>query len=228
MIIKNIEQNRSRNLFHNMELQWIQYWEVFLFLFIVIAKVLYYGKQISPEYFDARILQPPVIASILPIVAISYLFKNNARINFLYIVNIIISIILFADTVYYRYFKDVISIGAIKDSFLLKDVSSSIGALISVKDFFYLIDVILFIPLIIFMKKVNRKELSLRLRLMIFMLLISLGVAFDGKFIYALSKEQPLLIKTMSNKLYLTKVLGNINFHILDGYNFITNKNKQH
>ncbi|MBC2397828.1 LTA synthase family protein [Clostridium tetanomorphum] len=207
-----------------MELQWIQYWEVFLFLFIVIAKVLYYGKQISPEYFDARILQPPVIASILPIVAISYLFKNNARINFLYIVNIIISIILFADTVYYRYFKDVISIGAIKDSFLLKDVSSSIGALISVKDFFYLIDVILFIPLIIFMKKVNRKELSLRLRLMIFMLLISLGVAFDGKFIYALSKEQPLLIKTMSNKLYLTKVLGNINFHILDGYNFITNK----
>ncbi|KAJ49896.1 phosphoglycerol transferase MdoB-like AlkP superfamily enzyme [Clostridium tetanomorphum] len=224
MIIKNIEQNRSRNLFHNMELQWIQYWEVFLFLFIVIAKVLYYGKQISPEYFDARILQPPVIASILPIVAISYLFKNNARINFLYIVNIIISIILFADTVYYRYFKDVISIGAIKDSFLLKDVSSSIGALISVKDFFYLIDVILFIPLIIFMKKVNRKELSLRLRLMIFMLLISLGVAFDGKFIYALSKEQPLLIKTMSNKLYLTKVLGNINFHILDGYNFITNK----
>jgi hypothetical protein len=28
----------------------------------------------------------------------------------------------------------------------------------------------------------------------------------------------------MSNKLYLTRALGNVNFHILDGYNFIANK----
>lgn len=228
MNIRNIEESKSNNglnnMIYNMELQWTGHWEVFLFLIIVTAKVLYYGKQISPEYFDAKFLQPPVIASILPIVAISYLFKNEARINFLYIMNIIISFILFADTVYYSYFKDIISIVAIKDSFLLKDVSSSLGALIKAKDFIYLIDIILFIPIMKIIKKIDRKEFSLRFRFMVFTLLIVLGIMFDGKFIYAFSKEQPLLIKTMSNKLYLTKVLGNINFHVLDSYNFINNK----
>ncbi|WP_027623008.1 LTA synthase family protein [Clostridium lundense] len=211
-------------MIYNMGIQWTGHWEVFSFLIIVTAKILYYGKQISPEYFDAKLLQPPVIASILPIVAISYLFKNKARISFLYIMNIIISIILFADTVYYSYFKDIISIAAIKDSFLLKDVSSSLGALIKARDFIYLIDIILFIPIMKIIKKIDRKEFSLRFRLMVFTLLIVLGITFDGKFIYAFSKEQPLLIKTMSNKLYLTKVLGNINFHVLDSYNFINNK----
>lgn len=228
MDIRNIEQPKSdnalNNLLYNIDLQWTQHWEVLSFLILVTAKVLYYGKQISPEFFNVKLLQPPVIASTIPIVAIAYLFKNRARVNFLYIMNIIISFILFADTVYYRYFKDVISVGAIKDSFLLKDVSSSLGALMNAKDFLYFIDIILFVPLIIIMKKVDRKELSFRLRLMIFVFLIFTGISFDAKYVYALSKEQPLLITTMSNKLYLTKVLGNINFHILDGYNFITNK----
>jgi phosphoglycerol transferase MdoB-like AlkP superfamily enzyme len=228
MDIRNIEQPKSdnalNNLFYNMDLQWTQHWEVLSFLIIVAAKVLYYGKLISPGFFDPKLVQAPVVASILPLAAIAYLFKNKGRTRILYILNIIISIILFADTVYYSYFKDIISIGVIRDGLLLKDVSSSLGALIKPKDFVYFIDIILFIPLNMIMKRVNRKELSFRLRMMIFILMFSLGIIFDGNFIYKLSKEQPLLITTMSNKLYLTRALGNVNFHILDGYNFIANK----
>ncbi|WP_315116531.1 LTA synthase family protein [uncultured Clostridium sp.] len=202
----------------------MQHWEVVSFFIIVTVKVLYYGKQISPEFFNILFLQPPVMASILPIVAIGYLFKNNGRKNFFYIMNIIITLILFADTVYYRYFKDVISIAAVRDSFLLKSVASSVGALIKPIDFLYFLDIILLIPLMRVMKNIERKEFKFKLRFMIFIVIFSLGVAFDGGYIYKLSKDQPLLIKTMSNKLYLTKVLGNINFHVLDSYNFVTNK----
>ncbi|MBU5484698.1 LTA synthase family protein [Clostridium sp. MSJ-11] len=223
-IVEHNSQNTLSNIWLNIQKQWAQHWDALTFLIIVTAKVLYYGKEISPEYFNPIALQGPVVASILPIVAIGYLFKNNGRKNFFYTVNIIISLILFADTLYYRYFKDVISMGAIKDSFLLKSVSSSVLALIKSKDILYFLDIILLIPLMKIMKNIERKEFKFRLRFMVFIFIFSLGVGFNGKYIYKLSKEQPLLIKTMSNKLYLTKVLGNINFHAIDSYNYITNK----
>ncbi|NGX97960.1 MAG: LTA synthase family protein, partial [Candidatus Afipia apatlaquensis] len=204
----------------------LQNWETLLFLIIIVIKVLYYGKEIAPDYFVLKDLEPPVIASLLPFIAIAFLFRKKRR-YYLVFINIVVSLILFADTVYYRYFKDIISIGGVRDSFLLKIVASSVGALIVPRDFIYLMDILILTPLVCKIKIIKNSSptnYTLHSRVIIFILMFSLGVAWDGKYIYQLSKEQPLLITTMSNKIYLTKILGNINFHALDVFNFASNK----
>jgi len=223
-MIETSQEDLSKNILHKMKGQWTQHWDVFIFLILASAKVLHYGKLISPEYFSVAFLQPPIIASLLPIVAIAFLFKENRRVWFLYAVNVILSISLFADTVYYHYFKDIISVGVIKDSSMLKNTGASVLALVKVTDFFYFIDLIFLIPIIKAMKKVERKQLGIRGRWIFCLFLFTLGVFLDGNLIYKLSVEQPNLITTMSNKLYLTKVLGNVNFHVLDSYNFVVNE----
>ena len=222
-IVKDREDNLFTHLLYNIGIQWMEHWDVLSFLIIIITKSLYYGKQISPEYFDPRILRGPVIASILPILALAYLFKDKKRMYFLYIANIVISLVFISDTMYYRYFKDIVSVGAIRNIFLLKTVTSSIKSLFQFKDLLYLLDIVLFIPIFIKAKEVQRTQLSIRIRVIIFAMLLSFGGFMEGSYIYKLSKDQPLLITTMSNKLYVAKVLGNINFHILDMHNFVTN-----
>lgn len=199
------------------------YSDVFLFLMIVEIKVLCYGKQISQQYFSARMLRFPVLASVLPIIGISLLFRNRTRLRFLLTANGIISLILFADIIYYRYFKDIISIAAVRDSLLLGDVSSSVKSLIHIKDFLFFIDIILLIPLLRYYKNLHRKQLNFFGRLARVCIILLFAAILDGKYIYQLSKDQPLLINTMSNKIYLTKILGNLNFHMLDTYNFVSN-----
>lgn len=197
--------------------------DVLIIVFLIVAKVLYYGRQVSPDYFNAATLRPPVIASILPIVAIILLLKENKRVKALFILDLIVSVILFSDTAYYRYFKDIISVGAIKNGTLLGGVFSCLPTLIKFKDLLYLLDLILLLPLVRVFSKKKKNSLNGIARFTIFLLVFFTGVLMDGKYIYKLSLDQPMLISTMSNKLYLTKILGNINYHAIDLYNYAGN-----
>ena len=197
--------------------------DVFIFGFIIVAKVLYYGKEVSPDYFNAATLRPPVIASILPIIAIIFLLKEKKRIKALFIFDLIVSVLLFSDTAYYRYFKDIISVGAIKNGTLLGGVFSCLPTLIKFKDIIYLLDLIILLPLMRTLTRKKKNSLKGISRFIIFLAVFSSGVLMDGKYIYQLSLDQPLLLSTMSNKLYLTKILGNINYHAIDLYNYTEN-----
>ena len=63
----------------------------------------------------------------------------------------------------------------------------------------------------------------------LFAFVFSIGIIIDGYSISELNKQQPLLLTTMSNKLYIANALGVLNYHILDLYDFssssIKNKN---
>ncbi|ERI94991.1 hypothetical protein HMPREF1982_00673 [Clostridiales bacterium oral taxon 876 str. F0540] len=216
-----MELHNSNAVPGKMSLQWIEHWDVLSFLIIVSAKVLYYGKQVSPDRFDIRLVQSPVIASVLTIAAIAYLFREKGRIKFLYIVNIIISIVLIADTVYFRNFMDVISLGALKNGFLFKNILTNTINVIEPFDFIYFLDLVCFIPLVKIMKTVRRKQLSFNGRLIIFSVIFCLGITLDGKFIYKFSGTQPHPSTQISSSLYLTNSLGSINYHVLDIYNLI-------
>jgi phosphoglycerol transferase MdoB-like AlkP superfamily enzyme len=195
--------------------------DLILFLAIIFIKVMIYGKQISPEYFYTKV-DRPVIASILILVSFSTLFKQRGRIRFLFTLDILISLILISDIVYFRYFKDVITVSALKNVKLLSGVSDSVKSLINIKDFLYLIDIIFLIPIIKKFKIVdNKKKVFLR-KVCMFITILLVGVIMDTQSVYAVSKEQPTLLSSMSNRIYLTKMIGNINFHAIDAYNFIS------
>jgi lipoteichoic acid synthase len=200
--------------------------DVVIITAFIIAKNLYYGKQIAPDYYNMHTLLIPVAFSILPLIGIFFLLKEEKRVKALFIFDLILSLVLFADTAYFRYFKDITSIGAFRNSALLGGVASCLPSLIKFNDITYFVDLIVLLPLVkMFAKYKKRKKFKLKsaFRFILFLLVFSTGVMVNGKCLSKFNTEQPLLMTTMSNKLFLTKVLGNFNYHAIDIYNYARN-----
>ncbi|AYD40746.1 LTA synthase family protein [Clostridium fermenticellae] len=217
-ISKLINNKVSDHIIHGIDL---------LFFAIVISiKVIVYATQISPDYLYIKVFYP-IVASILILVSFAALFKGKKRMKFLYIMDIIVSIILVADIMYYRYFKDILTVSEIGNARLLGGVSSSVGSLFNIKDILYFVDIIV---LSFFIRKFNKKTPSytptLLKRFLTFIFIFIIGFCIDVKSVYAVSQEQPTLLSSMSNRIYLTKLIGNLNFHAIDAYNFVSTKAK--
>ncbi|EPY2280637.1 LTA synthase family protein [Clostridium sporogenes] len=198
--------------------------DIILFLILVSLKVMFYGKEISPEFFSYKYILLPVIASVGILLGIGYFLPKHKRTKFLYVLNIIISSIILADLLYYRYYKDIISIGAIRNAFLLGGVASSITSLFKLMDCVYFLDILLIIPFLKVYRNMPYKENKKIIRIGMGSLILAGAVLLNGINIYKLSVDQPGLLNTMSNRIYITKVLGNVNFHVIDAYQFTKNK----
>ncbi len=199
--------------------------DIFYIIVAITLKAVFYEHTVSPDYFSLSLIVPPVLASVAIVSSLSLLMKNKGRTRFLYIFNAVMSLIIIADTVYYRYFKDVISISVVRNGVMLSGVSSSVKSLFSPTDLLYLADCLLTYPLLrIYRRKVDRPQLGFKSRLAFFLILFCLSVGFDAHRIYALSVDQPRLISTMYNRIYVDKMLGCVNFHLLDAYNVVSTK----
>jgi phosphoglycerol transferase MdoB-like AlkP superfamily enzyme len=196
--------------------------DVLLFIILVSLKTLQYGKFINSSGYTLKHTSPPVLASTASIAAVAIFFRKLTRIKFLLLMDFIISFILFADTIYFIYFKDIISAAAIRNSFLLKDVGTSVFSVIRPQFFLYFLDLITFIPILKFYSKSQSVDCCIEKRTAIAFLVLSISVTLNVKYFEELTKEQPRLLSTMSNKIYIAKVLGNLNFHVIDTYKYIS------
>ncbi len=97
-------------------------------------------------------------AIILMICAIIALIFNKKRIKALFITNILLTILLIADTNFFRYYYDVITIPVFNslDSRIMNSVNQSISSLINVTDIIFIIDFpVMLAGLIILNKRVG-------------------------------------------------------------------------
>lgn len=191
---------------------------------ILTIKAINYNKLISPTFFSIRFIFQAIFSSVVVACSISLLFKPKGRIRFLYIFNLVISILLIADSAYYRYFKDCISLSVIRNGILLSGVSSSLKDLLKPNDFIYILDCIILIPILKISKYSSNSKSSFKIRLAKFLIILAVFLPFDAIKVYNLSIDQPNLISTMVNKLYLTKILGILNFQALDCFNITSTK----
>ncbi len=56
--------------------------DIILFLILVSLKVMFYGKEISPEFFNYKYILLPVIASVGILLGIGYFYQNIKELNF--------------------------------------------------------------------------------------------------------------------------------------------------
>ncbi|WP_446899119.1 LTA synthase family protein [Clostridium sp. LBM24168] len=195
--------------------------DIILFSVLVFIKLFKYSKAISPDYLYIAVVLP-IIASIAVLVSISLLFKEKSRVSFLYITNIVISSILIADIMYYRYFKDITTLSAVRNAKLLVGVSNSVTSLFDFKDILYILDVFILIPFERIYKRIKQNSLAFPTRILSFLIVFAIGIGVNVQVLYGVSQSQPTLLTAMSNRIYLTKMIGNIDFHIVDTYNFIS------
>lgn len=196
--------------------------DILLFFIIIIIKLKQYSIEIGEGYILKSSLYPTA-SSIAIILAIAILLKNKSRVKFLFLMDLIISIAIICDINYFRYFKDLISIPVIKNGFLLGDVKSSVNSLFKIQDLLYFSDFLVIIPLMKIRKHFNYENISFIKRLAITFSILIIAVSTNSYYFYELSKEQPRLISTMYNKVYIEKKLGLINTHGIDIFNTLKN-----
>jgi phosphoglycerol transferase MdoB-like AlkP superfamily enzyme len=191
--------------------------DLILFMAAVNIKALIYGSQIGGKYFSYKNILFPTIASVLIIASFLVLLKKRKVL--LIIMNLLISIILVCDINYFRYFKDIPSLSVLRNGMQLGAVNSSLISLFKIIDLFYFCDFIVFIAIKKYFKNLEHNKLSLKSKLSIFAFILSLGVSLNGIYIYRLSIDQPRLLTTMFNRVYIASELGILNAHGVDVFN---------
>ncbi|EPY6471200.1 LTA synthase family protein [Clostridium sporogenes] len=205
------------------------YWDIILFFILMLTKLLTYGSKLQLNHFKYSRILYPSIASILLVIALSLIFKRKGRFVFLLLFNILISIIIIGDLNYFRYFKDLFSLPILINSFQLGAVGSSVLELFNFWDLVYILDILILIPLFLSLKRkgiFSENNYKFDYKLIIIPLIIAIPIEFIS--FYKLSQEQPRLISTMYNKVYIAEKLGVLNYHYIDFYcsstNFIKRK----
>lgn len=140
--------------------------------------------------------------------------------------DILISLLYIGDIIYFLTIGDLVSFISIKNGFFVETISNNLlNYGLTKHNLLLLIDIIVLFPFLIKYYKSQYKQLNLLKRIFLFIICLFLSVQPTKSYIRDLNIEQPGLLKNMSNKIYVGRILNGINFHLIDGYNyFIRNK----
>lgn len=150
----------------------LKQWDFFLLVSILLVKVYVFAKvsnttfmTIEPltylkEFFlwifgfdtELKIFEGVVMISLGSILLSTFwvIFLNGrARLTAIFVLDLFLTFIILSDIIYYRYFQDIISVTVLMQMSQLGDVGESVFALFSWLDLFFVLDILLMIPLII-------------------------------------------------------------------------------
>ena len=215
---------------------------------LIVNFVIFNGTTSSPEVFPAFI--PSIIGCSLVLLAFPLFFKTGLRSLFVIIVLLLVPALQFADTLFFRYFTDVLSIGILGQTAVLGSVKSSLMTLLHPQDFLLFGGAVLLMVIygIYFAFKRQTKSqkasketsndtsknasknaskkprLKVQIIIGIMALLIGFGSSYRG--LNLLLANQPGILKSFYDRVYITQNLGFVNYHVLDAYRFLTSLKK--
>lgn len=155
------------------------------------------------------------LGSALFFLGLSFLFKGRKKYGALLTINFLLSFLLFANVMYYRFFNDFITLPTIMQTQNFGDVSSSIPTLFQPTDILYFLDTIILILLLAFkIVKVDTKDLPRRKVFALFTLALAISTAN----LALAEKDRPQLLTRGFDRNYIVKYLGMYNYTIYDAY----------
>lgn len=147
------------------------------------------------------------------VLGISLLLKEKNRKRYVVITSFIISIVLFANVVFYRFFNDFLTIPVLLQTSNMSDLGSSAGELMHLKDLVYFIDFFLLLAIIKFKPKFvtipNYGKVGKRIYF-----LVAVGVTFLN--LGLAETERPQLLTRTFDREMLVKNIGTYSYHIYD------------
>lgn len=200
--------------------------DIAFYIILISLKIIVYGAFVGSDFSNFISVIIPTFASVIALCSISLLFNKKTRARLLYTFNIIISSMIVADLIYFNYFRDILCVQVIQNGKLLGSVKSSVNNLFNPIYLLFFID--FFIRPYKFYERDNIIEKPMSSKVISFLILFLIGGGLNASSIYALSKQQPKLISTMYNRMYIAKNLGNLNFHTIDIYNSAYNTIRKH
>ncbi len=155
------------------------------------------------------------LSFLLFVFGIGLFMKEKSRNRYILITSFLISFVLFANIVFYRFFNDFLTIPVLFQTSNMSDLGSSVNELLNFTDLLYFLDFII-LALIVFRKpkfltyreysKVDRRAFFL---IAIAMTFFNLGLA---------ETERPQLLTRTFDREMLVKNIGTYNYHIYDAF----------
>jgi phosphoglycerol transferase MdoB-like AlkP superfamily enzyme len=191
-----------------------------MYTIVLLLKLFYFSSQIG----DGHIGLLPGLASLgslLMITSISLLFKPKAKKGYLMVLSVVITLVVFSNVMFYRYFKDLISVPLLTQASVVGDVGSSMFQLLHYSDLLLIAD---FIVLPIIIKVMKRRPFSEEARRFSPWSAISfcvIGAVLVLTSFHQLMKSQPTILQTFYDRVYIAQNVGILNYHGADVYAFV-------
>lgn len=153
------------------------------------------------------------LGSSLLFLGIAFFFKGRRKYIALMVMYFLLSFLLFANAVYYRFFNDFITLPTLTQTQNFGDVSGSISSLLQPTDIFFFFDFIVLAGLLVFkVVKVETKDLTRRRSAAL--IYASLAISFAN--LGLAETDRPELLTRGFDRNYIVKYLGMYNYTIYD------------
>ncbi|HET7577638.1 MAG TPA: LTA synthase family protein [Bacillales bacterium] len=163
------------------------------------------------NHTQALILLFNPLSSAIIFLGFSLFFSGNAQKRALLIMNLISSVILYANVVYYRNFDDFITLPVLFETMNLSDLAGSVLTIMKPSDLFYFTDTFFLLALLKRVRyqplKANQKTLSALFAFALVLLTINVAMA---------EVQRPQLLTRTFDREKLVKLLGTYNYQLYD------------
>jgi lipoteichoic acid synthase len=153
------------------------------------------------------------LGSSLLFLGLAFLFKGRKKYIMLMVIYFIMTFLLYANVLYYRFFNDFITLPTIFQTQNFGDVSGSVGSLLKTQDILFFVDFLVLAGLLLF-KVVNIDVMDMKRRKVAALFSLALGISCLN---LALAEtDRPELLTRGFDRNYIVKYLGMYNYTIYD------------
>lgn len=153
------------------------------------------------------------LGSALLLLSVAFLFRGKSKMSMLVIVYTLMTILLYSNVMYYRFFSDFITLPTIYQTQNFGDLGGSVFALFRPSDLLYFVDVAFLIYL-----RVAKKEQFKQVKTGFVMPVIAVAFALmiSSTNLFLAEKDRPDLLVRGFDRSYIVKYLGMYNYAIYD------------
>lgn len=149
------------------------------------------------------------------------LFKRRIRIILLTIANGLLTLLIYADLIHYRYFGDFTSFAELTQLNQVRDVSDSIISLMEWKDLLFWIDLLIILPIVIFvLKKVTFPNADRKIFSALIFLFIGWFSLAQGMFQFYFDHGGKGIVDKMISDVTVYNHVGLLGYHYFDARRF--------
>ncbi|WKA55563.1 LTA synthase family protein [Planococcus shixiaomingii] len=153
------------------------------------------------------------LGSALLLLSLSLFFKGTRKYISLLVIYIGMSVFLYANAVYYRFFSDFLTLPTLFQTQNFGDLGGSVATLIQPTDLFFFVDVLV-VGYLVFSKRVKKESRNIRTKAVIPVITMALAISF---FNLALAEgDRPQLLTRGFDRNYIVKYLGMYNYALYD------------
>ena len=208
--MKNLSQNQKS--FFNTFIGFFLLAVFFLWMKTYLVQLTQFDLGIENTVQKILLFINPLGSSLL-FLGISFFFKERKKYIWLIIIYTLLSVLLYANILYYRFFNDFITLPTLTQTQNFGDVSGSISSLLNSYDFLFFIDIILLMAFLATrIVKIEIKDMDRRKVIALF----SLSLAISGVNLALAETDRPQLLTRGFDRNYIVKYLGMYNYTIYD------------